>query len=432
VTQVVFAILAQKAAQLHGRTALTGWLYETTRFASSKFLRTKIRREAREQEACMQSSFDHPEPDQVWRQLAPHLEEAMANLGEKDRALVALRFFEYKSGAQAAAALGMREWAAHKRVARAVEKLRLFFARRGITVPAGVLIAAITAHSVQAAPAGLGPTVAAAAANGIGAGAATSTLIKGTLKLMAWAKIKTAVVVGAGLLLAGGVVTVIVEKSRAATEPDESVWTENRLDLLPPLLVLRPTKFTSADGAAFFQSGERFRGKRQSIMHLLGTAYTMGSIRMVVPASLPGGDYDYLATVPDARAALQAEIKRQLNLDAHLEQMTTNVLLLKIKSPDAPGLKPARDPAQVGGAFGAGEMKLTAYEMKYVAGNLESMVGRIVIDRTGLTNRFDVDFKWDPKNQTVEAVNSALQERLGLELVPSREAVEMLVVEKVK
>jgi RNA polymerase sigma factor (sigma-70 family) len=186
VTQAVFIVLAQKAASLRQRPTLTGWLYETTRFTAKRFLRTNIRRQFREQEAYMQSTLNESDTDGVWRQLAPLLEEAMTRLNEKERTLLALRFFENKSGAEAAALLGIEVWAVRKRVERAVEKLRTFFAWRGIRVSTGILTAAISANSVQAAPVALAKSVTAVAvAKSAAASGSTLTLIKGTLKILA-------------------------------------------------------------------------------------------------------------------------------------------------------------------------------------------------------------------------------------------------------
>ena len=55
-------------------------------------------------------------------------------------------------------------------------------------------------------------------------------------------------------------------------------------------------------------------------------------------------------------------------------------------------------------------------------------------DRSGLAGRFNVDLKWDEQveGQAPDAFKEALFDQLGLELTPSREPVEMLVVERVK
>jgi len=204
ITQVVFVILARKAAGLRPDTILEGWLYETTRLTSLSFIRGERRRQFREQEAYMQSTLEESPDPSVWNQLAPLLDEAMSRLARKDRDAVILRFFKDKSLREVATALRVNEAAAQRRVLRAVEKLRLFFTRRGIVLSAAVLIAAISANSVQAAPAALAKTATAVAfAKGAMASGSGLTLIQGALKAMAWTKAKTGIVVGIAVLATG-------------------------------------------------------------------------------------------------------------------------------------------------------------------------------------------------------------------------------------
>jgi len=209
ITQAVFVILARKAGNLRQGVVLSGWLYHAARLTAANFLRSETQRARREQKAHMQSILNESEPD-IWPQLAPLLDAAMADLGEKDRDAVVLRFFEGKKMNEVGAALGTNEEAAKKRVNRAVEKLRRFFTKRSIIVPASVLTAAISANSVQAAPAVLAKTATnIAVAKGATASASTLTLIKGSLKVMASAKLKTAALVGAVFLVAGGAAVVV-------------------------------------------------------------------------------------------------------------------------------------------------------------------------------------------------------------------------------
>ncbi len=105
VTQAVFVILARKAASLGPKTILSGWLCRTARNVGANALTIQRRRQRREQEAYVQSLCNEPEPD-IWGQIAPLLDAAMSQLGEKDHDAVVLRFFDGKDLKDVGAALG--------------------------------------------------------------------------------------------------------------------------------------------------------------------------------------------------------------------------------------------------------------------------------------------------------------------------------------
>jgi RNA polymerase sigma factor (sigma-70 family) len=214
IAQSVFADLARVAATPLSPPSLTPWLFTVTRRTAVDVIRQESRRQLREQIAVEMNAMNAADAD--WTHIEPLLDEAVSALDDTDRAAVLLRYFENQSLREVGAQLGVSDDAAQKRVSRAVERLREFFAKRGVSVGAGGLVVVISANAVQAAPAGLAVTISAAAL--AGTAVSTATVIAATAKTITMTTLQKTVITAAFVAAAG---TGIFEARQAAHLRDQ-------------------------------------------------------------------------------------------------------------------------------------------------------------------------------------------------------------------
>lgn len=198
IAQATFLKLARHARRLPPNTIVAAWLYQVTRREAIDAIRAEVRRRKREQMASEIHAMNAFAED--WTPIEPLLDEAMHALEDADRAAVLLRYFENKSLREVGQALGSSDDAAQKRVSRALERLRQYFAKRGVTAGASAIAVVLSTHAAQAAPASLaGAISAAAAALATTTFAATSTTIAMTTLQKALITAAITAAVGTGI-----------------------------------------------------------------------------------------------------------------------------------------------------------------------------------------------------------------------------------------
>ena len=316
ITQVVFILLARKAGSLSPKTVLSGWLYQAARLTTASLIKREIRRQRREQEVYMQSSTESDLS--LWEQISPLLDDAMDQLGEKDRNAIVLRFFENRTSQEVAAALKLNEVTARKRVSRALEKLRTFFGKRGVVLTTAIIAGTISGNSVHAAPATLAsPATAVAIAKGAIAGGSSLALVKATLIAMKTKTIVVASVAAAAVILGTG--AYFAYKSlHPKPAPAVTVFSDTL-----------PIKLANDDPAANFvaawllggnSNGDKFLNGIDPATRRTTNSSPAGHIKCLV-APTSAGSADYLDSLPSVFAsglAASRHIKYFVNANSSL------------------------------------------------------------------------------------------------------------------
>lgn len=131
-------------------------------------------------------------------------------------------------------------------------------------------------------------------------------------------------------------------------------------------------------------------------------------------------------------------LAERFQLRAHTEIKALPVYEL-VLIPSGPRFKQSSDSSKPGGLWNVSnnQGKVTAHDfsMTSLASLLTDVVHRTVIDKTGLTGKYELELKWSEDINSTSTTDSgpsiftALQEQLGLKLKPAKGPVETLVVD---
>jgi uncharacterized protein (TIGR03435 family) len=151
------------------------------------------------------------------------------------------------------------------------------------------------------------------------------------------------------------------------------------------------------------------------------------------------------------RLMVQSLLAERFNLKLSHSSKNLPIYAL-VLAKNGPKLAPSSASDQAGFRSHNSEMTAKAVNMSGFAERLSQIVGRKVIDKTGLDGRYDFTWKWTPERQDPTAgvpgdggarldpvspdfgpsIFSALQEQLGLKLESLKGPVETLVIDSVE
>jgi RNA polymerase sigma factor (sigma-70 family) len=189
--QAAFLVLADRARSIRRSGSVASWLFGVARRVATRARRSAARWHALNQLVAERTSESYlpAENDPDWE----ILHEEINGLPERLRAPIVLCYLQGLTYAAAARQLGLSEMGIRGRLARARERLRQRLTRRGVTAPAGLLVAGAAGHAQVAIPRTLIHSTSRIAL-GFLAGNTAAILARGVLNAMLLGQLRVATV----------------------------------------------------------------------------------------------------------------------------------------------------------------------------------------------------------------------------------------------
>jgi uncharacterized protein (TIGR03435 family) len=172
---------------------------------------------------------------------------------------------------------------------------------------------------------------------------------------------------------------------------------------------------------------------------LEGAPAWMSSTRFDIVAktettSAPAHSQDLEATLRLVRTRLQSLLADRFQFRAHKGTMEMPVYGLVVAKG---GPKLEVSTSNTGFSTGRGQFLCSDSSMDDLASLLSGVMDRMVLDQTRLTGDYKFSLRWTPEespnpNPDLPGIFTAIQEQLGLKLVPTKGPVEMLIIDHVE
>lgn len=202
-----------------------------------------------------------------------------------------------------------------------------------------------------------------------------------------------------------------------------------------------------------------FTAENAAVMQLLEDAFHVHNYQVVnAPKWVIDTHYDVVAKADDTAQALSPEVQQKqirLMLQALLSERCKLRFHRETKNLPVYELVPAKSgpklhEASAGENFGANssdtQLKATAITMEQMAEQLSGQFNRTVLDKTGLTGKYDFTVNYAPDQDQAApgygqnaaqpdagpSIFTAVQDQLGLKLVAAKGPVEVIIIDSIE
>ena len=201
---------------------------------------------------------------------------------------------------------------------------------------------------------------------------------------------------------------------------------------------LKPNDSGSPQATVYHYPG-RVVATNNTVAAYLIWAFQINQYQLSGPKWLESDRYDLNAKFPDGtpRDAVPKMLRALLTEQFHLQ------VRREIRQMPALALVPARSGVKLQASQGAMKtnsagpalFRATRARLPELAEHLSNVLGRPVVDGTGLTGEYDLDLRWasetpGPEPPSGPSLATALQEQLGLRLESRKAPIEMLVIDR--
>jgi uncharacterized protein (TIGR03435 family) len=160
----------------------------------------------------------------------------------------------------------------------------------------------------------------------------------------------------------------------------------------------------------------------------------IGKVSEGETTSQPAPPLDLEARLKLVRARLQSLLADRFQLSVHRGKMDMPVYGLVVAKG---GPKLEASTTNTGYTTRPGQFACSHLSMDDLASLLSGVTGRMVLDQTNLTGSYKFTLKWTPDessnpNPDLPGIFTAIQEQLGLKLIPTKGPVEMLTIDHIE